>query len=507
MKDWLSAREHLRRGKLDSADIAITRALAQDSNFVMALTDAAVIRTWAQFSQGRQYSGLRELAEHAVQLSESLPGRPRLRAQALLASIDTKGAEAARATNAIISIDYLDFDAWNLLSYVHMAYGWQYGVTEREIVDAAERTLRLDSTAMSSLLRRAYLAVAMNDANDIDTQLQRLRHSDTIQGFARGLMRGVEALRADDQAFARIVSQNTNIPLPQWISMYRMLRLYQPARAEELARATLTDVASGNRSLGISALSQISAAESRWAVIDSMRRANAYGQMPGFEAGLDRAAIAASIAGTADEARGARAAEALAVGLPPDSAFALREKRDTWHDGWLIGAYHAMYGDTVLARRWRDALGRLPPGGSPREYGRAVQADVDARLSARRGDRAGALAHARRAYELWDIHTENQLESMPSVSIRFNLAMLLRDTDRPDSAAALFRSLVPPTTFMGFYTARAALELADLEAAKGNRADAERHYLLASRLWERAEPNVAPLRDRARRGLARLGGD
>jgi len=507
LKDWLSARENLRRGKLDSADAAITRSLSQDSNFVLALSDAAVIKSWVQFTLGRPYSGLRELAQRAVLLSDTLSPRPRLRAQALLASIETRGAEAARAANGILALDNLDFDAWNMLAYFHTAYGWQYGVADREVRDVAERVLRLDSTNLGSITRRAYLAVALNDASDIDAQLKRLRQSDTTQGFALGLLRGIGGLRGNDQDFASMVSRSTNVPLPQWIATYRILRMYRPDRAEALARATLADHASGSRSVAGSALAQLSASESRWTLIDSLRQAGTYSQTPGFETALERLAVAASIGGTAAEDRGARAAAVLAVGLPPDSALALQNKRNTWHDGWLIGAHNAMYGDTVLARRWRNALGALPPGGSPREYGRALQADIDSRLAARRGDRVRALAHARRAFDLWNIHTENQLESMPSPSIRFQLALLLRDADKPDSAAALLRSLVPPTTFMGFYTARAALELADLEAAAGNRRDAERHYLLASRLWERSEPNVSQLRERARRGLARLGGD
>ena len=89
--------------------------------------------------------------------------------------------------------------------------------------------------------------------------------------------------------------------------------------------------------------------------------------------------------------------------------------------------------------------------------------------------------------------------------MRFHLAMQLRAADKPDSAAALFRSLVPPTTWMGFYTARAALELGEIEESRGERADAQRHVLTAMRLWERGDTSVAALRDRARRATARLG--
>jgi hypothetical protein len=52
---------------------------------------------------------------------------------------------------------------------------------------------------------------------------------------------------------------------------------------------------------------------------------------------------------------------------------------------------------------------------------------------------------------------------------------------------------------MGFYTARAALELGEIEEARNDRTDAQRHLLTAIRLWERGDSAVASLRQRARR--------
>ena len=133
-----------------------------------------------------------------------------------------------------------------------------------------------------------------------------------------------------------------------------------------------------------------------------------------------------------------------------------------------------------------------------------MQHDIAARLAARTGDRAAALAHAKRALALWDVHTENQPELMPEPAMRFHLATLWRSAGQVDSAAALFRSLVPPTTWMGYYTARAALELGELREAGGARASAEGYYLTALALWERGDSVVAPYRARARRGFDRV---
>jgi len=91
--------------------------------------------------------------------------------------------------------------------------------------------------------------------------------------------------------------------------------------------------------------------------------------------------------------------------------------------------------------------------------------------------------------------------------MRFQMAVLLRATGRPDSAAVLLRSLVPPTTWMGFYTARASLELGELAEGRGDRQAAARHYAMALALWRWGGPEVAMWRDRAQNGLRRMVGE
>lgn len=506
LREWLVAREHLRRGRLDSANVAITRSLAEDSAFVASLADAVTIRSWLQFVRAEPYSGLRELAARAVAISDSLPdgGRARLRARATLASIRTDGPGVARWTSEILAQDPTDFEAWNLLSYSHISLGWQYGVTPAEMREAAERLYRLDTTSMTSLARRAFVAAALNDPDDVRAQLQPLRRTDTAFALTRGMLRGIEGLLATDAAFTAALPTRHHAPAAEYIAIIRMLRMFRPDRTEQLARATVADVGSANRPIALGTLVQLLMAGSRMRAMDSMRASGVFGIRPGFDAVVDRMTVAAAIAGGAPAEDAVVPVARLEEGMTPDSAKALFMKRSVWHDGWLVGAYHAMYGDTALARRWGAALGALPAGGSPREYGRALEADVASRLAVRRGDRAEALRQARVAYTLWDIHSENALEMLPEPAIRFQFASMLRDAGRADSARAMFSSFVPPTTWMGFYTARGALELAELQERAGERRDAERNFLIATLLWERADPTAAWLRNRARAGLRRL---
>jgi tetratricopeptide (TPR) repeat protein len=504
LKAWLVAREMRRRGDLDSALTAIDRAIALDSSFVLALIDAVSIHSWVQSQRGQPYEGLRALAERAVRHGDSLPERPRLRARAMLASINTDGTAAAEALARILAIDSTDVDAWSLLTYIRIAYGWQFGADERQMLAAAERTLLLDSTDATALVRRATLAASANDPDDLARQLRRMRAADTTVPLVRGQIAAVRALQASDSEFRVMLDSFGGRPSSEWIPVLRLLRNFRPARAEEVAMNAYRTSTLQDQRAGLGALVQLLSAESRWSVVDSLTRAGALAEVPGFDRQVDRFRVAAAISGTAEDAGVRAAAARLEATMRPDSALAWFARRPVWLEGWLIGAYEAMYGDTTLARRWGEALGSLPEGGSPRRFGAALAADVAARLAGRRGDRTTALARADEALRLWDVHPDLQFEFTPEPAMRFHLAELLESAGRTDSAAVLFRSLVPPTTWMGFYTARASLELGEILEARGDRTEALRHYLTAQRAWERGDASIAALRERARKGLDRL---
>jgi serine/threonine-protein kinase len=502
LKSWLAARELHRRGRVDSADAAIAKALALDSTFAFALIDAVQIRSWLQFLRGEMYAGLAPLAQRAARLSDSLPERHRLRAAAYLASIRTEGTQASEALERIIAIDSSDVEAWGMLSYINLVYGWQFGRGERDARTAVEQALRLDPTDATNVARLTWISVATNDER-LDDLHERLTRLDTTFAVVRGSLRSIEAVRANDAAFATFVDRSATASPFELIAVIRALRVLRPDRAELLARKMVESPSVATRRIGLGALVQILAAGSRWGTVDSLRRSGAFAQSAGFERIVDRLTVAASIAGTVDEPTARRAVSALAANVTPDSALAWFNSRPVWLEGWLVGGWHAMYGDTVLARRWYAALGTLPKSGSPAEYAAALRADIESRLAARRGDRAAALRSARRAMELWSIHTENVFEYMPEPAMRYHLASLLRASGNADSAETMFRSMVAPTTWLGTYTARASLELGELAQARGDRAYAERSFLVALRMWEHSDSIAAAFRERARRGTTR----
>jgi hypothetical protein len=216
--------------------------------------------------------------------------------------------------------------------------------------------------------------------------------------------------------------------------------------------------------------------------------------------------LAAALSGVGDTAIARAAAAQLSGYVPIGSALALFQTRPAWLVGWLLGAWNAQFGDPAVGHRWRDLIGTFPSGGSPSTYREGLQADIDARLAVRDGRIQDALASARDALRYWYIHSDAEGEGTPSPAIRFHLALLERETGGTDAAEALFRSLVPPTTWTGVFTGRANFELGEIAAARGDNETATRRYGAALRLFRLNPDPSNAWTQRASAALAAVGG-
>jgi tetratricopeptide (TPR) repeat protein len=493
LKAYLDAKMAMRRGLPDSAATAIDRAIALDSTFALALVDAVGIHSWYQFSTGRPFSGFFPLLERARRHADSLSERSRLRLDATLASVRTQGKAASDALQSIIAIDSTDLAAWSFLAYVRQVYGWQFGASLEQAIQASDRVVSLDPNYVPGLVARAWLRSDESDSTSARLLADRLLRVGENAPMARNTARALLAVTGNESSFATLLQELVGAPPGEWIVPYRWLRALHPARAEVLLAALRANAGSVASPSPAGEDARLRVAEGRPVSADSLVQAlQSTDQAAYWQA--QRVLAASALAGSQDPGVARRAVDALARHVPADSMMAYHNTRPAWWNGWLVGAYHAQFGDTTIAHQYHRAFSLLPAGGSPSTYREALQADIASRLAERRGDVTGALSQARSAYDFWYIHTENQLESMPEPAIRFQLARLLKMTGDRAGAEAFYRSLIPPTTWMGFYTAHAALEVADLEAARGDTDSASRHYAIALRLWERGGREAEALR-------------
>jgi tetratricopeptide (TPR) repeat protein len=503
LKAYLAAKEAMRRGSIDSANVAIDRAIQLDSTFVLALTEAVTIKSWGSSTRGQPYSGFSELLDRAEAFADSVNPRTRLRIAALRASVLTDGTRAAAAARRILEIDPSDFDASVTLGYYERAYGWQFGVTRLEGRDHAEAAVRLDTTYVPTLATRAWWALALTDTADQRIQLGRLERADTTSLLGHAWTAVLRASLASDSAFAVMLRTLAAAPAVERITLTRALRTARVDRAEAVWRAWAGTTDPNAILLARTEQARLQIVRGHAERVDSAIAAGALRENDQYRA-LQLILVAASLAGLGDAAVTQRTVADLSAYVPPDSALTYFQTRPAWWVGWLLGAYHAAAGDTTIARRWIQTIGTMPRGGLSRDYVGALQADIAARIAARRGDLETALQEALRAYELWTIHADNAAESMPAPNMRFHLGLLYRELGQPDSARAMFESLVPPTTWAGFLTARASFELGSLEQERGDNAMAVLHYNRALQLWRDAGPGATAWLQQTRDRMAAL---
>jgi tetratricopeptide (TPR) repeat protein len=479
LKAYLHAKEAMRRGQIDDAEAAIDTALALDSTFALALVDAISIKSWAQYMKGEPYY-LMDLAQRANEYADSLSERNRLRVKAALASVRTDGIAAVDAVSRILEMDALL---------------------------AANRAVELDSSYVPALATRISIALASTSPEEVEPMLEQLRRVDTLTPLARSTLLGVRGLAADSSAFIEFADRAAAASQQEWMAVLRQLRSYHPERAEIVLQKRIATANPGNPVTTAQAeQGRLLIAEGSVGRVDSLLQLGAYPDS-GVALALRALLITATLAGVGNEVIADRTVAALESGLSPDSALTYFNRRPVWWIGWLVGAYHATFGDTAVTRDWQAALRTLPAGGTSRDYRAALASDMEARVAARRGDLDTALVLAKRAYDLWTIHTNNVAESHPEAAMRFHMGMLLRAANKPDSAEGILRSLVPPTTWMGFSTARASIELGQLAENRGDFEAAARHYGRALTLWERGDSEIQPWRTQAREGLQRVVGE
>ncbi len=494
LKAYLAAREAMRRGLPDSADAAITRALALDSMFALALVEATTIRSWVQYLRGQTYSGLRELAQRAMTRRDSLPERLRLRLEAQLAMIETEGATAAARWQLLLERDSTDVEAVSGLSGASLLYGWQFGARLPDVIRHSDRDLALDSTDAASLFRRAWLSLSTFDPTDVRRQLARVRADGSNSPMLRTAERSLAALLASDAQYAAMLDSLADAPTYEWASIHRALRAFRPDRGLAMCFRTLDREAPGaGLALAQSGTVGLLVAAGRLGTVDSLWDAGTFATGgPLFR--YAQLIVHTALIGIEDTALTARAIGALTALVPVDSAVAWFDKTPAWSVAFTLGAWHAQRGDTLVARRWLETVPRFRGGGSPGTWREAIVADIEGRLASRRGDTATAHAAIERAYRLWTVHTGNASPADPEPALRYRLAESLLARGMPDSAAKVLGSFVSPFSWLGSYVPLVHARLAGLAERGGDRAAAARHWDQALQLLSLGDAGVVGTR-------------
>lgn len=489
LKAYLEAMGALRQGRLEVARESAERAVAIDSTFALAHLTRLAVETDILFAQAMPFTGLRPIVEAAARHSMRLTPRNRMRIDAYRALDATDGATAAFLFERILSIDSLDVDALAGLASTYLVSGWQLEAAPEEVSARYRRLLRADPRNTGALATLARIDLWRGDLDGAAAWVGTLADADSLGAYARGTVGSYQILSAPEQSTDSLLSAWARQDVAVALTVLRDLRVARPDLAERFVDNLSADsMPTFHRRIGQGARPQIWMARGRLSGVDSVL---ATGTLETLRRELAVFRVTAAMAGVADSASAAQAAADLAAATPLASLADRPQSEAAWSPAWAIGAYHAVFGDTTEARRWGNALGALPPGDADvREWPSSLFADIQARLAMRRGDLAAAEEWARRAYDLWTVHGFNVLESHPEPAMRFHLASVLSALGETGPAEWLYRSLCPPHTWMGFYSARASHELGGLLEAQGRSEEARSAYQAAARLWEGGDAGV-----------------
>jgi tetratricopeptide (TPR) repeat protein len=504
LQAYLEGKRLKRIGQYEEAQAALQEAVALDSTFALALMELASTTSWALYLRAQPFVGLTPIIDQAMRFRDRLTPRNRMRVEALHAMDRTEGNRAAALFQQILELDSLDVDALHAQAFTYLRDGWQIGRGLDDVLDAYRHVAELDPQSIIANATQAWLAMLANEPQAAQAAIRTLERLDTLGPFVQGRLAAIRILQGSPADRDAILPRVASAPAPVVFTALRDLRQMRPQLAEQfLLQLDADTMPVFHQRIAQGGLAQLRLAEGRVKSVDSTMRS---GSLDALRQVLNRALISATMLDVGDSTALERAVDELQAFVPIDSVAAYIDTRpEVWAAAWSLGAFHATRGDTARARQWQQAIARCPQGDTPWDWRGALIDDLEGRVAVRRGDAAAAQAAAERAYAAWIIHSGNVTEAYPEPAMRFRLAEILRARGESERAAALFQSFQAPHTWMGFFTARAALELAEIREEQGRRDEAIRHYQTAEQLWQLGEPSVVgPWLERVRAGLGRL---
>lgn len=503
LQSYLEAMRHHRRGNIAAAEREIELAVAADSTFALAHLAHFRIRSWRLQMDGDPLTGLAEIVARADRHKDRLTPRGRFAVATSMALNQTDGVAAIDQLERILDVDPDDVAAGALRAFTIASYGWQFERDRDDARDAYDRAIALDSVSLPLLELRAGIAMRDLDYSTAESLIQRMENTEPDSPLTLGGRLVLDLVAAPEEAVDSLIGANLDASPVVAIHVIRRGRAVAPSRALRWSQR-LHEGATGvrNRALGLGSVFQIALAGGALSLAKETMGDGSVS--PYLRQTMRFRLLAADLVGLGDRAESEQAVADLAAAVPADSVVAYLESRaEPWAVAWSVGAWHAAFGDTAMARAYRNGIAASPPGGIPRDWPEALAADIEARLARRDGDLEGALAHATRGYDLWTIHDPIAGEWYPEPAIRFHLAELLDESGDPAAAAALYQSFVH-YTWVGFYTPLAAYRLGLHREAIGEVEDARFAFRQAVDLW--AVGDAAVVGDRLAAARERLQG-
>lgn len=495
IRAYLKGQQHYRRSEWDSAFAAFQEAIEADSTFALAHYRLGQVYGWNAKLGGFGSAGARRHGGLAARYGDRLPERERTIVVANVLFEDGKVA-AHDTMQRYVNRFPDDPEGWYLLADIRYHAQPILGLDFDGLVGPFERALELDPSLAPALVHPLELSIAFDDSARYDRYLDMLKSTAAaeyagrferargIWGEPDSVVQRLDELGGDDgnlndELFNNIVRSRSLHPA-MLLSLLEMFESYL-----EVGSDTWKEVFS-TRALILSSLGRLAEArplfDSLWALVGP-REAVAYSGLGPIFAGLADPSYARGpvdglfVLPTDPEARQIRLHTAMVYELSQSRAAEARRLGEE-----ALAADSAPRFDFLPALieagfGWADIIDGDTVGGVQRLRSALVEA-----------------GYARGPVVIWSQQLQTAL----------TLALAARPETRAEGIRRLRYAHLSgeiPTQGVHFLWLGQALEAeGDIEGA----VEAYSHFL---HLWDRADPELQPRVETARRGLERLGAE
>jgi serine/threonine-protein kinase len=511
LKAYLDGEAQMHAGRYGEAVTAFGRAVAADSTFALAHYRLATAARWLDDYVTRESARAR-----AQQLSGRLPRREQLLLEAWTLDAVGDPLAAERLYRSALDEQPDDVETWFQLGEVLFHWGPSVGRAAAEARGPFERVVAYEPDHAGALTHLARLAALRGDTAAVAALAGRFATLRPAEDQAVEVETLAAAARGDRAALARLAPRLAAAPSDVVLRTAGIVAVFAgdlgaaDAVAAFLVGATREP---GWRARGRLLRAELAIAGGRWrAAQETLRTVDRFPAQQQYVAGAEYAAVLASLPFVPVSDAEARAHREAVAALPQIASIGTRAP--AWDAPQAIYAPHQLYLAGRLSARLGDSAAALAAAGRLERYGgtdqdgamarrlaRAVRAHV-AWLAGRPGDALAVLAEP----GVWPDRTLPRVENHAKDDERFTHAELLRLAGRRDEALRWYATFPDPTGSDLVYVAMAHLRQAELLDALGRRAEAVGHYRRFVALWRDCDAELRPVRERAERRLAELGG-
>jgi DNA-binding SARP family transcriptional activator/tetratricopeptide (TPR) repeat protein len=504
LRSYLEGERELRAGRHVSALDAFREAVAEDSTFALAYYRLSSAGRWTT-----EYQLAEEATDKAVRYDNSLPPYARRLLDAATAMRDGNYEESESLYVASTRSRPGDAEAWFGLGDLHYHYNALRGRSKLQSRKSFERALALDPGDGESRVHLLELAAWEGKVAEVDSLLEGLPKGSDF-GEKWPIIRALitDDRNAEEKAVAELKKGDERATVLMVIHSTSAFPNNLPGAVRVTGLLTDPSRSPARRAYGFNLRAQVELARGKWSL--AKRDLLLMGTLEPAAATEYGAILSLSPGATTTPRDLGALRSALtswdAAPTPPSASpvFGIHNGFHSQLRLYLLGLVSDRMGDTTAAKNYADSLATFPGDTLKVLLAGNLAHAVRARVIARRGNVAAALAELGHPWIDPRTHRSHYSSILAQVADRYFMAELLQRTGRFGEALEAYSAVSDYSLDGLMYLPMSHLRRGDIYLQMGDRARAVEHYAKFVALSKDCEPELVPLRNAAEKKIAAL---